>query len=141
MHIHNILCLKILKYLLYTCITPLFVFYMGIVAMPFVYMYIYFYRGPQGRKAYVLIVTPSQSNVKINLKYDKRDDFNFEKVDFPFLDRDVPRFPSYGRYISQLIRFARVCSNVEDFNNRNKFLTSKLLKQGYRYHKLRKAVF
>ena len=42
-------------------------------------------------------------------------------------------------YVSQLIRFARVCSHVEDFNARNKFLTLKLLKQGYRYHKLRKA--
>ena len=29
--------------------------------------------------------------------------------------------------------------HVTDFNNRNKFLTNKLLKQGYRYHKLRKA--
>ena len=41
--------------------------------------------------------------------------------------------------ISQLIRFARASSHVTDFNNRNKFLTAKLLKQGYRYHKLRKA--
>ena len=46
--------------------------------------------------------------------YDKRDDFNFEIVNFPFLDGDVPRSPSYGVYISQLIRFARVCSNVND---------------------------
>ena len=66
--------------------------------------------------------------------YDKQDDFNFEIVNFPFLDGDVPRFPSYGVYISQLIRFARVCSNVDDFNNRNLFLTAKLIKQGYRYH-------
>ena len=51
--------------------------------------------------------------------YDKLDDFNFEKVNFPFLDGDFHRFPSYGVYISQLIRFARVCSNVNDFNNRN----------------------
>ena len=35
--------------------------------------------------------------------------------------------------------FARVCSNVDDFSNRNLFLTAKLLKQGYRYHKIRKA--
>ena len=60
--------------------------------------------------------------------YDKRDDFNFEIVNFPFLDGDVPGSPSYGVYISQLIRFARVCSNVDDFNNRNCFLTAKLLK-------------
>ena len=69
----------------------------------------------------------------------KQDDFNFEKVNFLFLDEDVPRSPSYGVYISQLIRFARVCSNVDGFNNRNLFLTAKLLKQGYRYHKIRKA--
>ena len=68
-----------------------------------------------------------------------RDDFDFDIVNFPFLDGDVPRRPSYGVYISQLIRFARVCSHVDDFNTRNKCLTAKLLKQGYRYHKLRKA--
>ena len=55
------------------------------------------------------------------------------------MDGDIPRTPSYGVYISQLIRFARVCSHVEDFNARNNCLTAKLLKQGYRYHKLRKA--
>ena len=71
--------------------------------------------------------------------YDKRDDFDFDIVNFPFLDGDVPRRPSYGVYISQLIRFARVCSHVDDFNTRNKCLTAKLLKHGYRYHKLRKA--
>ena len=71
--------------------------------------------------------------------YDKRDDFDFDIVNFPFLDGDVPRRPSYGVYISQLIRFARVCSHVDDFNTRNKCLHAKLLKQGYRYHKLRKA--
>ena len=57
----------------------------------------------------------------------------------PFLDGDVPRSPSYGVYISQLIRFARVCSNVDDFNNRHLFLTAKLLKQGYRYNEIRKS--
>ena len=71
--------------------------------------------------------------------YDKRDDFDFDKVNFPFLDGAVPRRPSYGVYISQLIRFARVCSHVDDFNTRNTCLTAKLLKQGYQYHKLRKA--
>ena len=72
--------------------------------------------------------------------YDKRDDFNFNIVIFPFLDGDVPRRPSYGAYISQLIRFARVCSHVEAFNARNKCFTAKRLKQGYRYHKLRTSL-
>ena len=73
--------------------------------------------------------------------YDKRDDFNVEIVNFPFLNGDASRSSSYGVYISQLIRFARVCSSVDDFNNRNLFLTAKLLKQGYRYHKILKCIF
>ena len=62
-------------------------------------------------------------------------------MNFPFLDGDVRRSTSYGVYISQLIRFARVSSHVDDFNTRtcNKVLTAKLLRQGYRYHKTRKA--
>ena len=46
--------------------------------------------------------------------YNKRDDFDFEIVNFPFLDGDVLRAASYGVYISQLIRFARVSSHVTD---------------------------
>ena len=71
--------------------------------------------------------------------YDKRDDFDFDIVNFPFLDGDVPRAAFYGVYISRLIRFARVSSHVTDFNTRNKLLTAKFLNQGYRYHKLCKA--
>ena len=59
--------------------------------------------------------------------YDERDDFNFEIVNFPFLDGDVHRSPSYVVHIFQLVCFARVCSNVDDFNNRNLFVTVKLL--------------
>ena len=56
-------------------------------------------------------------------------------MNFPFLDGDVPRSTSHSVYISQLIRFARVSSHVDDFNTRDKVLTAKLLKQVYRYHK------
>ena len=63
----------------------------------------------------------SISNDIVSTKiYDKRDDFDFEIVNFPFLDGDVPRSTSYRVYISQLSR-------------------QKLLKQGYRYHKLHKT--
>ena len=71
--------------------------------------------------------------------YNKRDNFDFDIVNFPFLDGDVPRSITYGVYISQLIRFTRVSSHVVDFNARNKSLTAKLLQQGYRYHTLRKT--
>ena len=61
-------------------------------------------------------------------------DFESDIVNFPFVDGDVPHSTSYGVYISQLIRFARMSSHVDDFNTDSK--TS----QGYRYHKLRKAI-
>ena len=80
------------------------------------------------------------SNGTVSTKiYDKQDDVDFDIVNFPFLDGDVPRRTSYRVYISQLIRFARASSNLNDFNYRNKTLTAKLLRQGYRYFKLRKA--
>ena len=71
--------------------------------------------------------------------YDKREDFDFEIDNSPYLDGDAPLRTPYGVYISQLIRFARISSHVTDLNTRNKILTGKLLNQGYRYHKLCKA--
>ena len=56
--------------------------------------------------------------------YDKRDGFDFDIVNFPFLDGDVLRRASFGVYISQLIKFARVCNHVADFNAQNKCLTA-----------------
>ena len=47
--------------------------------------------------------------------YDKRDDFGFPIVNFPWFSGDVPRLPSYVVYISQLVRFARCCTNVSDY--------------------------
>ena len=77
----------------------------------------------------------SISNDVVSTKiYDKRDDFDFEIINFPFLDGDVPRSISYGVYISQLFRFARASSYVAEFNTRNKLLTETLLNQGYQYH-------
>ena len=71
--------------------------------------------------------------------YDKRDDFGFPIVHFPWLSGDVPRLPSYGIYSSQLVRFARCCTSVFYFHSKNLQIPSKLLTQGYRYHKLRKT--
>ena len=78
-------------------------------------------------------------NHNVSKLVSNRDDFDFDIVNFPFLDGDAPRSTSYGVYISQLIRFTRVTSHVEDFNTRNKVFTAKLLRLGHIYHKLRKA--
>ena len=63
-------------------------------------------------KAAFLDLHLSNSNDIVSTKiYNKRDDFDFEIVNFSFLDGDVPHSTSYGVYISQLIRFARALSN------------------------------
>ena len=63
--------------------------------------------------------------------YDKRDDFDFHIVNFPFLSSNIPSGPSYGVYISQLIRYAQCCSHYDDFRYCNKCLVDRLLSQGY----------
>ena len=51
--------------------------------------------------------------------YDERYDFDFDVVNFPFWDGDIPHAQSYSVNISQLIQFARVSSHVADLNNNN----------------------
>ena len=50
--------------------------------------------------------------------YDKRDDFTFRIVNFPHMDSKIPTNPAYGVYISQLVRYARICTSKVDFMNR-----------------------
>jgi hypothetical protein len=63
--------------------------------------------------------------------YDKRDDFNFLIVNFPFICSNIPAAPAYGVYISQLIRYSRACGSYQDFLDRGLLLTRKLLNQGF----------
>ena len=84
-----------------------------------------------------LNITAIGNNIQTSV-YDKRDDFGFPIVYFKLLSGDVPRLLSYGIYISQLVRLARCCTGVFDFHSKNLQIISKLLTQGYRFHKLRK---
>jgi hypothetical protein len=63
--------------------------------------------------------------------YDKRDDFNFPIVNFPFICSNIPAAPAYGVYIFQLVRYSRACGSYQDFLDRGLLLTRKLLKQGF----------
>ena len=54
--------------------------------------------------------------------YDKRDDFDFHILNFPFHSSNIPSGPSFGVYISQLIRYAQCCSHYDDFRYRHKCL-------------------
>ena len=88
----------------------------------------------------VLLANFSVSNDIVSTKiYDKQGDFEFDMINFSFFDGDAPQRISSCFHISQFICLARPSSHVSYFNSRTKFLTTKLLKQCYRYHKLRKA--
>ena len=72
--------------------------------------------------------------------YDKRNDFNFDITNFPFLSSNIPSSPAYGVFISQLIRYARACSSYEWFILRAARLSSKFLGQGYVMERLKSSL-
>ena len=81
-----------------------------------------------------------ESNNRLYTKlYDKRDDFHFHIVNFPFFSSNIPSSPSYGVYVSQLIRYAKCCSYYDDFGYRHKLLVDRLLSQGYEVKRLRNS--
>ena len=63
--------------------------------------------------------------------YDKRDDFTFWIVNFPHMDSNISANPAYGIYISQLVRYARICTSKGDFMNRLRGLSLRLRQQGF----------
>ncbi|CAH3182209.1 unnamed protein product [Porites lobata] len=63
--------------------------------------------------------------------YDKRKDFAFRIVNFPHMDSNSPANPAYGVYISQLVRYARICTSKVDFINRLRGLSLRLRQQGF----------
>ena len=71
--------------------------------------------------------------------YDKRDDFNFHITNFPFLGSNIPTWPAYGVFISQLIRYARACSSYGCFILRATRLSNQLLEQGYVKERLKSS--
>ena len=68
--------------------------------------------------------------------YDKRDKFNFPIVNFPNLSGNIPTGQSYGVFISQLNRYAKICQFYKDFKHRVTLLTKKLLSQNFKLEKL-----
>ena len=61
----------------------------------------------------LLFIRDKSNNITTKL-YDKRDAFGFHIVNFPFISSNILSAPAYGVYASQLIRYARCCSNYSD---------------------------
>ena len=80
-----------------------------------------------------LLFIRDKSNKITTKLYDKRDAFGFHTVNFPFMSSNIP---FYGVFASQLIRYARRCSNYSDFLSRHRALVTRLLSQGYKVNRL-----
>jgi len=65
----------------------------------------------------------SENSARTKL-YEKRDDFSFPIVNFPFICSNIPAAPAYGVYIS--IRYSRACGSYHDFLSRQLLLTRKV---------------
>ena len=83
-------------------------------------------------------VCMSSLDIDISI-FDKRDNFNFDIVNFPFLSCNIPTSPAYGVYISQLVRISKICEKYSDFVQRHHIITSRLIRQGFLYSKLCRA--
>ena len=91
----------------------------------------------QYRSSFLELLLEIDKDGRLRVKiYDKRDDFNFDIVNFPFLCGNVTSITIYGVYISQLIRYVRATTFYDDFLSRSCRLTSKLMRQGYERFKL-----
>jgi hypothetical protein len=57
--------------------------------------------------------------------------FNIKIINFPNMFSNIPASPTYGVYISQLIRYPRASSNYSEFLKPYLHLRNRLLDQGY----------
>ena len=73
--------------------------------------------------------------------FDKRDAFSFPIINFPTLTGNIPLKSSYGVFVCELVRYARVCTLYTDFKDRVQILVKKLLKQFYTESGLRKTFY
>ena len=69
--------------------------------------------------------------------YDKRDDFNFEIIKYPSTSSNIHDSTLHAVFISQLIRYARVCNNIEYFIDRCQRLYHEIKKKGATLKSLR----
>ena len=73
--------------------------------------------------------------------YNKRDNFNFNIVNYPFMCSNIPARPTYGVDISQLIRINRICDNFNTFINRHRLLTERLIRKVFGIINYRRPLF
>ena len=82
-----------------------------------------------------MLVATSKFYIKL---YDKRNDYDFDVISFPYLNGDIPKGQSYEIFISQLIRYARINTSFSNYISDCKKLVTKLVGQYFDVAALRK---
>ena len=88
--------------------------------------------------AYLDLNLKCENDVLVSSVYDKRDNFSFEIVNYPYIDSCIPKKSALGVFSSQLIRYARICSKFTDFKVKSTSLVIKLRNQGYNVNDLKR---
>ena len=89
---------------------------------------------------YLDLLLSVKNGVTTALVFDKRDAFDFPIVNFPTLTGNIPIKSSYGVFVCELVRYARVCTYYADFRERVHILVKKLLKPYYTLNGLKKSM-
>ena len=80
---------------------------------------------------YLYIAVNIYSHKVTTKMYNKVDDFNFEVVSFTFPHSNISINIGYNLFYSQLIRYYKICSEVQDFIHSNRKLYRELSLRGY----------
>ena len=75
-----------------------------------------------------VIIKDNKFNVSV---YDKRDAFPFKIVQFSGKDSNVPRSSVLGVFQSQIIRYFRICSDLDSFVDRLRNIILKFIQLGF----------
>jgi len=78
-------------------------------------------------------IVDNEFRVKV---YDKRDSFNFVINSFPYLSANIHENNMLNVYVSQLVRYVRICTDINDFHEKHKYLCNKLIGNGFEEKKL-----
>ena len=73
--------------------------------------------------------------------FDKSDPFDFDIVNFPDLSGNIPTVPTYGTYISQLIRHRQACHSYDNFSSQYSMLAERLFNQGFSPRRLMRTFY
>ena len=71
--------------------------------------------------------------------YDKRNDFNFNVISFPFMSGNLPQTQMHGLFVSQLVRYCYTNSSFDSFLKCSNLLYKKLVNQGFQSERLQKV--